>query len=411
MKLKPEIILVETGSNNIKNRIAFKLKPAAERMVKKGHPWVFEGSIIKQSSDGEAGDLAIIFDQKKNKFLALGFYDPNSPIRIRLLQFHQSAQIDEAWFEDKIQQAYNLRIPLLQTDTNSYRFIYGENDGFPGLVADVYDQTLVVKLYSAIWFGYLEMLLPILIQKSNCKTAVLRLSRNLINNKSGWSEGQVIYGKLENENITFREHGLRFIANVIKGHKTGYFLDHRHNRKKIGELAKGKTVLDVFAYAGGFSVHALAGGAREVTSVDISKQALEMARQNAALNPHKGKHICRAVDAFEELEMLTKQNKKFDIVVIDPPSFAKSAKEVDKALSQYKRLGELGARLVERKGILFLASCSSRVIADDFFRVSLESISANRSNFKILEKTFHDVDHPIGFPEGAYLKGIYLQKT
>ena len=402
---------MKTETNSKQNRIAFKLKPAAERMVKKGHPWVFEGSIIKQSTEGKAGDLAIVFDQNKNKFLALGLYDPDSPIRIKLLHFHTPTQLNENWFENKINEAYKLRIPLLKTNTNSYRFIYGENDGLPGLVADVYAHVLVIKLYSAIWFDYLDLLLPILLRVSKSQTVVMRLSRSLMNNETEWSDGQIIHGNLPESVVTFKEHGLSFLANVVKGHKTGYFLDHRHNRKKIGELAKGKTVLDVFAYAGGFSVHALAGGAREVTSIDISEQALEMAQQNAKLNPHMGKHICRAVDAFEELEKLKNARVKFDILVIDPPSFAKSSKEVEKALTQYKRLAELGSRLVKSGGILFLASCSSRVKADEFFQVSLEGISATRSQFNILEKTYHDSDHPIGFPEGAYLKGIYLRKS
>ena len=390
-------------------RIAIKVKPAAERMVKKGHPWVFENSIVSQNAEGESGDLAIIFDQKKNKFLACGFYDPHSPIRIKLLQFHQSAAINEVWFAEKISQAFSLRMPLLATDTNSYRFIYGENDGLPGLIADAYDEVLVLKLYSAIWLPYLREILPALLTQSGCKTIVLRLSRSLIqsNEKGDLADGQVIFGKLDQEEIQFREHGLRFSANVIHGHKTGFFLDQRNNRKKIGELARDKKVLDVFAYAGGFSVHALVGGATEVTSIDISANALEVARENAALNPHKGIHHTKAVDAFEELEAMARRKKTFDIVVIDPPSFAKRASEVEKARRQYLRLARLGSQLVSPKGFLFLASCSSRVEADDFFDLCKEGIRASKRHFELREKTFHDVDHPVGFPEGAYLKAGY----
>lgn len=398
--------------NLLNMRIAIKVKPSVEKIIRKGHPWLFENGITKVSKEGKAGDLAIIFDNKKNKFLAIGLYDPFSPIRVKVLQANTSATINEAWFESKIQTAYDKRLPLLQTKTNSYRLIYGENDGLPSLIADVYDDVLVLKIYSLIWLPYLEILQPILLKISQCKTLVLRLSRNVEQQKTelnGLENGQVLYGILENETIIFTEHGLKFQANVIKGHKTGYFLDHRHNRKKVGELAKGKTVLDVFSYAGGFSVHALAGGAKEVISLDISKQALELSKENAALNPHRGKHKTMAIDAFEGLEKLRQAGKKFDLVIIDPPSFAKKDTEKERALKSYGRLAKLGVQLVAKNGILLLASCSSRVTADEFFETVLPIAQNSKRPFHIIEKTFHDIDHPIAFREGAYLKSVYLQ--
>ena len=392
-------------------RIAIKLKPAAERMVKRKHPWVFENSIVKQNISGTAGDLVIIFDQKKNNFLACGLFDPYSPIRVKLLQFNKPAQINSDWFSFKIEEAYTKRKELLKTDTNSYRIIYGENDGLPGFIADVYADILVVKLYSHIWFPYLNDILPDLIKITNCNTVVIRLSRSLQSqgNIHGLYDGKVIYGNLENEVVIFKEHGVQFSANVIKGHKTGYFLDHRHNRKRVGELAHRKTVLDVFSYAGGFSVHALAGGATQVVSLDISAQALEMARANAALNKHDGQHSIMAIDAFEGLQSLIKQKQKFDIVVIDPPSFAKRESEIRKAENSYARLAHLGAQLVQKGGILVLASCSSRIIANDFFEISEANILISGRYFEVIKKTYHDTDHPIAFPEGAYLKCGYYR--
>ena len=313
------------------NRLAVKLTPAAERVVKRGHPWVFDEGIAKQNQTGKSGDLAIIFDQKKNKFLACGLYDPDSPIRIKIIQTHTSARIDSDFFREKIINAYNIRKPLFDSQTNSYRLIYGENDHFPGLIADVYADVLVLKLYSWIWLPYLNDILTHLVEISACKTVVLRLSRKLENNNFGYTDGQVIFGTLKDEVVIFQEHGLRFSANVIRGHKTGYFLDHRHNRKRVGELSKGKTVLDVFAYAGGFSVHALVGGASAVTSLDISAQALQISEKNAILNPHTGTHTTLTADAFAALDDLAAERKIYDIVVIDPPSFPKRAKEIDKA--------------------------------------------------------------------------------
>jgi 23S rRNA (cytosine1962-C5)-methyltransferase len=393
--------------------ISVKLRPKAERMVKKRHPWVFEDSITKQNTEGKSGDVVVIYDTKKNKFLACGLFDPNSPIRIKLLQFGKPAKLDSDFFKNRIDTIFAKRDALLLTDTNSYRFVYGEADGLPGLIADVYADVLVVKIYSAIWFPYLKDILPHLLAKSNCKTIVLRLSRNVQKSKENISlkDGQVIYGDLANNVVVFKEHGVHFSANVIYGHKTGYFLDHRENRKRVGALSKDKTVLDVFSYAGGFSVHALANGAKEVTSLDISAQALEMAVQNGKLNEYSGTHKTMAVDAFIGLHDLIKQGKSFDLVVIDPPSFAKSAKEIDKAKHSYSRLARLGTSLTKKGGLLVLASCSSRVDADTFFDICEAEIQNGSRSFKVIDNTYHDTDHPIinSFPEGAYLKCGYYK--
>ncbi|MEI6891242.1 MAG: class I SAM-dependent rRNA methyltransferase [Pontiella sp.] len=396
---------IETG------KVAIKLKPKAEVLVKKGHPWVFDQSIIKQNREGQAGDIAVLFDHRKDKFLACGFYDPDSPIRIKILQAHTPISINRAWFKSKIEAAYAKRLPLFETETNAYRLLHGENDGLPSLVADVYDRVLVVKLYSQIWIPYLKDVLPELLEISKTQTAILRLSRNVQKGEHlyGLHDGQVLHGSLDNETIPYREHGVIFSANVIRGHKTGAFLDHRENRRKVGAMAAGKTMLDVFAYAGGFSIHALMGGATEVTSLDISAQALGVAQRNAALNTYAGTHSILVGDAFKALTELAEQNKQFDVVVIDPPSFAKSKVEIDRALHSYVKLAIMGAKLVKKPGLLVLASCSSRVSAEKFFDLMEETIRKVEPRSVVLEKTQHDLDHPIGFPEGAYLKCIYFK--
>jgi 23S rRNA (cytosine1962-C5)-methyltransferase len=392
--------------------ISVKVKPSVEKIIRQQHPWLFEKGIVKQSKEGNAGDLAILYDNKKNKFLALGLYDPFSPIRIKLLQFHTSTKINEEWFEQKIKTAYNKRESLLATDTNSYRLIHGENDGLPSLIADVYADVLVVKLYSLIWLPFLQKIFKNLLEISNCKTLVLRLSRHVQQQESalqGLHDGQIIYGELENEVVVFKEHGVLFSSNVIHGHKTGYFLDHRHNRKHIGTLSKGKSVLDVFSYAGGFSVHALAGGAKEVVSLDISAQALRMAKENVVLNNLEANHKILIGDAFEEMEKLQRQRQQFDIVVVDPPSFAKRDSEREGAIKSYGQLTKLAIKLVAKNGLLVMASCSSRVSADDFFKTVIGELERHTKGFTEIKRTFHDVDHPIGFPEGAYLKCGYFQ--
>lgn len=393
--------------------MAVKLTTVGERSVRSGHPWIFTDSIEKINKEGSSGDIAIIFSHSKNKAIGVGLYDPDSPIRIKMLHHDGGAKLDTDFFLNKINKAFAIRVPLLATNTNSYRLIFGENDSFPGLIADVYNKVLVVKLYSAIWFPYLEIILKQLIEVSQVKTVVLRLSRSLqqMNNTYGLSEGQVIFGTLTNEVIPFVEHGVNFSANVIKGHKTGYFLDHRDNRKRVGALSKNKTVLDVFSYAGGFSVHALVNQAKEVTSVDISKQALALAIENGKLNSFRGAHKTLAGDAFEILRKLITEKKTFDVVVIDPPSFAKSKSEIDIAKKKYRQLAELGVQLTSKGGVLVLASCSSRIVADSFFQINKEVLDHQSRSYILQNKTQHDVDHPISFKEGAYLKTGYYHFT
>jgi 23S rRNA (cytosine1962-C5)-methyltransferase len=392
------------------NRIAVKLNAQGERSVLQNHPWVFSNSIVKVNKDPVTGDLAIVFGKNKNKIIGFGLFDLNSPIQIKMIHQGGAMAIDNRFFKQKIIEAYKKRKSLLQTETNSYRLIFGENDGFPGLIADVYNDILVVKLYSEIWINNLQNTLELLIETSLCNTAVIRLSRNLQLSKShDLTDGEVVYGTLENEVVQFVEHGVLFTANVIQGHKTGYFLDHRLNRKQVGEWSRDKTVLDVFSYAGGFSVHALANGAREVTSLDISNQALEMAIYNGKLNNYSGIHKTIAGDAFKELKRLISNDEKFDVVVIDPPSFAKQQSEIDLAKKKYAQLADLGLKLTAKGGLLVLASCSSRIMAQTFFDINAHVLRESQRDFKCILKTQHDIDHPIGFPEGAYLKCGYYR--
>jgi len=396
------------STNKTKN-LAVKLNYNGEQSVIKAHPWVFSDSIVKINDDASTGDLAIIFSKNKNKVIGLGLYDANSPIRIKVLT-NKPSTIDAVFFKEKIKAAHKKRNTLLQTNTNSYRLIFGENDGFPGLIADVYATVLVVKLYSEIWLPYLNTILSELLEISNAETIVIRLSRTLQNSTSHQlRDGQVVFGVLEDETIQFIEHGVKFSANVIKGHKTGYFLDHRANRRQVGEWSQDKTVLDVFSYAGGFSVHALANNAKEVTSLDISKQALELALKNGKLNRYSGVHKTISGDAFKEMKQLIENQTTYDVVVIDPPSFAKQATEIPLAKKKYAQLAQLGEQLTAKNGLLVLASCSSRVVTQAFFDINKQVLTSVNRPYKVLLKTEHDTDHPVTFPEGAYLKCAYYR--
>jgi len=398
-------------NNSHPQSIAVKLTSRGEQFVVRGHPWVFSNSIVKVSNNPQTGDIAIIFSKNKNKLIAIGLYDSNSPIRIKIIHHGKNrVEINTKFFHQKIQLAFEKRTDLLKTTTNSYRLLFGENDGFPGLIADVYDRVLVIKLYSEIWLPYLESIIGSLQETSVTNTVVIRLSRKLQYSKShGLKDGNVIIGTLVNEVVQFIEHGVKFSANVIKGHKTGYFLDHRENRRRVGELSKGKTVLDVFSYAGGFSIHALANGADEVTSLDISKQALDIAKHNAKLNEFRGIHKTISGDAFQVLDDLIKNKKKYDVVVIDPPSFAKQESEISLAKKKYAELAKLGEQLTAKKGLLVLASCSSRVSAQSFFDLNQQVLNSRTRLFETYLKTAHDKDHPVSFLEGAYLKCGYYR--
>lgn len=393
--------------------IAVKLQTKVERAIKKGHPWVFEDGIVQQNKSAETGDVAIIFDKKSNKLLAVGLFDPNSPIRIRVISLRKSIAIDEDFFSSRILTAKERRAPLLQTETNAYRLIYGENDHLPGIIIDVYDQSYVIKLYSAIWFPYLETLVAALIRTESVEHIVLRMARILIGKHSNYPKECLLWGDQDFDGeVIFKEHGLLFSSNIIHGHKTGFFLDHRHNRLKIRSLSKNKRVLDVFSYSGGFSIHAMAGGAQAVTAVDWSRQALDHAEQNASLNALKGIFHTLQGDAFEILEKMVLAKESFDLMIIDPPSFAKMRSQKDTAINSYRRLLSLALKLCEKGGIILFASCSSRVDLEEFLSLIQHEIngSSRSSEFLIIDQQEHDIDHPQGIKELNYLKAIYIQR-
>lgn len=387
--------------------IAVKVKKQAEKAIKQGHPWIFESSITKINKTPEAGDVAIVFDQKENQFLAIGLYDPASMIAIRILGL-EKAKIDEAFFFSRFKLALEHRQSLLEY-TNAYRLIYGEGDHMPGLIIDCYGPVAVMKLYSACWFPFMDMMIAALSEILEVDAIILRLARNVFSDV--YEDGSVLFGYLEKEEIVIQEYGVLFQVNVIHGHKTGYFLDHRQNRRQVGEMSRGKSVLDVFSYSGGFTTHAAVGGASSVTSIDISSPAIALVEKNLQLNGYNGIYNGLVGDAFEILEQLLKDNHRYDIIVIDPPAFAKKSTEVDKALHSYGRLAVLGAQLVNQGGVLLMASCSSRVDSDLFFKTIEDQFIKSRNNMRLLNKTFHDIDHPITISEMAYLKCGYYQKN
>ena len=395
-------------------RIAMHLTAAAERALRSGHPWLFADSITRQSRNGRSGDIAILFD-RKNRFLAAGLYDPYSPIRVRVLQAGAPAPIDAVWFKTRLDLAAARRKPLFTEKTNGFRMVHGENDGLPGLVVDRYDATLVIKLYTTAWVPHLADVMAGLTAVANPARIVLRLSRHVARLEEalfGLSNRQALIGAPLEGPVRFLENGLRFEADVAQGQKTGFFLDQRDNRARVEALAAGRRVLNVFAYTGGFSLYAARGGAVEVTSLDISAAALAGAERNFALNQSTSgvsavRHATLLGDAFELLLQMGDAGRRFDLVVLDPPAFARKQSEVQRALAAYGRLTSLGLGVLQPGGVLVASSCSSRVNAEDFFQVVNQAARTARRPLREIERTGHAIDHPVGFSEGVYLKCLF----
>jgi 23S rRNA (cytosine1962-C5)-methyltransferase len=396
-----------------KVRLRLRITAAAETAVRSGHPWIFSDSILEFNRVGNTGELAVIFD-RKNKFLAIGFFDAVSPIRVRVLHVGKPQTIDFNWWKSRLEKTLAARRNLFDVQTNGFRLIHGESDGWPGLVLDQYNSTLVLKIYSAVWLSRLDEIISLLKEKISSERIVLRLSRNIqavAAKQFQLRDGQILFGSPPSAPIIFLENGIRFEADVLRGQKTGFFLDQRENRSEVEKLARGKKVLNAFSFSGGFSIYAARGGAKSVTDLDISAHALESAKRNFALNQNvAGVANCRhemiQADTFDWLE---KSPAHFDLIVLDPPSLAKRAAEREGALRAYEKLNALGIQRLARGGILVAGSCSAHVSALEFFEAVRRAALKSGRKFLELKTMLQPPDHPATFKEAEYLKMIYLQ--
>ena len=407
---------------NSQNRIAVRVKEKGAKALRQGHPWLFEDSIEKISRDGNPGDVAVVFDQDKS-VLGAGLYDPSSPVRVKVLSFGASKiPVGQDLFRKLCLEAKLRRDGNFSSDTNAWRLINGESDAFPGMVADKYADVLVLKVYTAAFIPWLGDIADCLFELyPELRRLVIRFSREVQRMpdevRFGLCDGTLFSaGLLEwDGSVQFLENGIVFEANVKSGQKTGFFLDQRDNRAAVGELAQGTCkVLNLFSYSGGFSLYAARAGAAEVYSVDFNKHAIAAACHNFALNASNRniascRHFGITGDAFNIMDEFEKDKKLFDIVVADPPSFAKSATEKATAIKSYARLARSAVKLVRKNGILVFASCSSRICADELFEVIHEVAASAGRPLDEFKRTSHAIDHPANFKESSYLKCLYAR--
>lgn len=384
------------------------LKPGKEQSLKRFHPWVFSGAVKNVRGNLEEGDLVAVHDAHDN-FLAYGHYQIGS-IAVRVITFRDEV-IDDNFWSRKIEAAWNLRkIAGLagSSHTNAFRLVHGEGDGLPGLIVDMYDTTAVVQMHTVAMYRLRETLVKAMRSVlGEALTAVFEKSEGTLPFKADVDpQNGFIWGR-SSTRIAL-ENGLKFNVDWEKGQKTGFFVDQRDNRALLERYSKGRSVLNMFCYTGGFSFYAMRGGATMVHSVDSSERAVQLTNENVELNfPGDNRHEAFAMDAFRFMES---SKHKYDLMVLDPPAFAKHMNVVKNALQGYKRLNSKALEQIAPGGILFTFSCS-QVVSRDAFRTTVFSAAARSGrNVRILHQLEQPADHPVSIyhPEGEYLKGLVL---
>jgi 23S rRNA (cytosine1962-C5)-methyltransferase len=384
------------------------VKKGKERSMTNRHPWIYSGAVHALPT-AENGEIVEVLDWQGNR-LGYGFYSPENQIICRVFDFSAEsiASIDALYWEKKIRNAFVLRkFYIADSDTNAYRLINAEGDFFPGLIADVYDQTVVVQLLirgtEVIKEAIVTALLNIGFKFIYLKTKEVSQILEGIKSEKAW------LSEAGEEKVEIREHGIRFWVDVAKGQKTGFFLDQRDSRALLADYSKGKKVLNTFCYSGGFSMYALRAGAETVDSLDSSKTALELCRQNVELNDFQPeKHRTLAEDCFDYLRKM--ETDYYDLIVLDPPAFAKNAHSVPQASRGYKDLNLLAFQKIKSGGIVFTFSCSQKIDRDLFRKIVFAAAADAGRNIRILHQTTQPADHPINIfhPENEYLKGLVL---
>lgn len=395
---------VKTRNQEFPFMHALYLKPKEHRRLLGGHLWVFSNELREVPRDIAAGDTVQLFTHD-GRLLGAGFFNPQSLISFRLLT-RDDRLPDREFFRVKIMEALRLREKIYpSTETNAWRLVHGESDGLPGLIVDRFDKALVLQSFSAGMDRHLQLITEVLKELFNPSAIVIRNESPLRELEGLPLYREMILGNEEQNWQIIHDGGISYRVNILEGQKTGFFLDQRENRRLVRKYAQDADVLDVYTNDGGFALNAMHAGARSTVMVDISQEALQRAEENARMNGLERFSII-ASDAFEALGRLRQENRTFDLVILDPPSFTKSRKTVPTALKAYAKLNRLGLQLVRDEGFLATASCSHHVSEEDFLAaVHLGALQAGK-HLRLISRNAQPPDHPVllSMPETGYLK-------
>jgi 23S rRNA (cytosine1962-C5)-methyltransferase len=401
------------------------LKPTREKSLLRRHPWIFSGAVERVQGDPQPGETVDVLDAKRH-FLARAAYSPISQIRARVWTFDENEPVDADFFRRRIDSALTLRAtlgfsPLLQGEgpgvrsvTDALRLVHAESDYIPGLIVDRYGEVLVLQSLTAGSEFWHETLADILLEKTGTSAIYERSDADVRELEGLPVRNGLLRGAIHSSLVMIKEYGLKFNVNIATGHKTGFYLDQRQNRQRVGELAQGRDVLNCFCYTGGFSLHALSGGAKSVLSVDSSADALALGQENAALNGQTGAGLeWREADVFQALRKFRDERRSFDLIILDPPKFAATVSQAEKAARGYKDINLLAFKLLRPGGILATFSCSGGIDAALFQKIIAGAALDAGVDASIVEHLAQAGDHPISlhFPEGAYLKGLICLKS
>jgi 23S rRNA (cytosine1962-C5)-methyltransferase len=398
--------------------LTITLKPGKEKSLLRRHPWIFSTAIHrvegKPEEKSRPGVTALV-QSSSGQFLARAAFSPQSQIRARVWSFAENEPIDHALIKRRVAKALAWRRAAVK-DTDAIRILFGEADGFPGLVADWYGGTqgyLVCQFQSAGVEAWKTPIVQALMAETGCRNVYERSDASVREREGLQRITGTLAGEEPPDETLVTENGVRYAVDIKRGHKTGFYIDQRDNRRLVMEHAAGRDVLNCFCYTGGFSLAALKGGANSVLSIDSSGEALAVGQRNIALN---GFDPARAewldADVFKMLRALREQGRSFDLIVLDPPKFAASPEQTDRAARAYKDINLLGLQLLREGGLLFTYSCSGAISADLFQKIVAGAANDAKVDARILKRLSAGADHPMttSFPEGEYLKGLVLQK-
>ncbi len=387
------------------------LKPGREKSLRHRHPWIFSGAIERVEGEPAKGDTVVV-NAKDGAFLARAAYCPDSQIRARVWSLDAAEEIDEVFMRARL-AASIARRALMRQGSNAVRLVHGESDGLPGLIADLYDQTVVVQILSAGAERWRGLWGPALAALTGARTVYERSDVEVRVLEGLAPRSGLLHGDAPGE-VRIVEDGIAYEVDVVHGQKTGFYLDQRDNRALASTLARDAEVMNCFCYTGGFSLAALKGGAKQVLSMDTSEEALAAARRNVALNGFDaGRAEWLAADVFAHLRKLRDQNRKFGLIVLDPPKFAPTEKHVPNAARAYKDINLWAMKLLAPGGHLLTFSCSGAVSADLFGKIVAGAAADAKVDLQVKRALGASLDHSVSvhFPEGEYLKGLWLQAT